>query len=202
GGGKPTLDDLLELNGVFRYKKPRFEGHESVARNLLPHASVDALFCSETTAVEDVGGSERRPLLYDYWEFLLRKPLRLGADEYYSLLSGEWDEWDVYADKRAFVWTCAVMDGGGGALRERFFAPSSDKWEAHNYGHWVKLLNVDYSAGETSRHAATDFEREWARERTYHRWEQRGTFYGFSYHSGAALMPAETDPPVWRHWGT
>ncbi|MBA1332708.1 hypothetical protein QQ73_17050 [Candidatus Endoriftia persephone str. Guaymas] len=39
------------------------------------------------------------------------------------------------------------------------------------------------------------FERTWAKERTYGRWEEWGTWYGFSYHSGAALMKAPDRPP-------
>ncbi|MGH8613413.1 MAG: hypothetical protein ACREYF_15710 [Gammaproteobacteria bacterium] len=44
------------------------------------------------------------------------------------------------------------------------------------------------------------FEREWAKERTYRRWEEWGSYYGFNYHSGAMLGPPETNPPFWRHF--
>ena len=80
-----------------------------------------------------------------------------------------------------------------------------------NYGHWVKLLNVDLPGSTPfGTHQCREFEREWARDRTYKRWEEWGTFYGFSYHSGAMLGPTminkdhpekDPEPPLWRHFG-
>ena len=47
------------------------------------------------------------------------------------------------------------------------------------------------------------FERRWAKERTYHRWEELGTWYGFNYHSGVMIGPPFNTPhdtPIWRHF--
>ena len=100
-----------------------------------------------------------------------------------------------------------MIDDGGNAFHPYHKTKNStEDWEAHIYGHWIKLLNVD-KPDATARHThfSTRFEREWAKERTYHRWEEWGTFYGFSYHSGALLCPPFNEPddvPLWRHFGT
>ena len=100
------------------------------------------------------------------------------------------------------MWTCAIVEGGGTALAEAFPTP---RFEASAFGHWIKLLNVD-EPGETpdKTHESTEFERNWARERSYHRWEEQGTFYGFNYHCGAMLGPPSKPPeapPLWQHFG-
>ena len=110
--------------------------------------------------------------------------------------------WIVYSDPRTFVWTCAIVDRGGAALAEAFSTP---RFEASAFGHWIKLLNVD-EPGETpdKTHESTEFERNWARKRSYQRWEEQGTFYGFNYHCGAMLGPPlkpPEAPPLWQHFG-
>jgi hypothetical protein len=44
------------------------------------------------------------------------------------------------------------------------------------------------------------FEREWLRERTYLRWAHFGSLYGFTVHSGAAVLPPSRDLELWRHF--
>ncbi len=64
------------------------------------------------------------------------------------------------------------------------------------------MLNVDQpknSKHET--HNSSRFEQEWAKQRTYLRWAESGTFYGFAYHGGAMLAAPMDEPPLWRHFG-
>ena len=111
-----------------------------------------------------------------------------------------------------YVWTCAVMKDGGNELRSRFSAPKAHAWE---FGHWIKLLNVDaptlkwqgnnrFKPPEQSwqeQQFSTDFEKKWAEERTYKRWEEGGTFYGFSSHCGAMLGHDCKEPPLAEIFG-
>ncbi len=91
------------------------------------------------------------------------------------------------------------MTEGGNALRKCYGRSDS---RAHEFGHWIKLLNVDFPADTAaSTNNSRQFERDWAKERTYGRWEEWGTFYGFSYHSGAMLGPPDKKLPLWRHFG-
>jgi hypothetical protein len=113
--------------------------------------------------------------------------------------------WLVYADNRTFVWTCALLEKGGETLREIFNKGELSERElrASAFGHWIKLLNVDYWAGGQPReiHQSAEFERRWAEERTYKRWEKGATFYGFNYHSGAMIGTDWKELPLWKHFG-
>jgi hypothetical protein len=110
--------------------------------------------------------------------------------------------WIVYADNRAFVWTCALLEKSGETLRETF---NEGELRASNFGHWIKLLNMDRPGSQPQEtHRSMEFERTWAEEHTYKRWEEWGTFYGFSYHSGAMIGPPLNEPhgpPLWKHFG-
>lgn len=151
---------------------------------------------------------------YDRWLPLLHNyPVHVDGC-YYSLLSQDCD-WDVYRDDRTFVWTCAIIKGGARALSDQVTgvaeSPPADCWPqpkssfeeqpAHTFGHWIKLLNVDAPDGSfANTHRSTEFEREWARARTYTRWQHCGTLYGFTFHSGA-LLASPDGPPLWKHFG-
>lgn len=106
--------------------------------------------------------------------------------------------WSIYADTRAFVSTAAMVHGGLHALdRQRAGAAIS----AARCGHWIRLLNVDNPASTyRGSRKSTAFERRWAAERTYTRWEEHGTVYGFTYHSAAVLGPAGFWLGIDRHW--
>ncbi|MCI5145303.1 MAG: hypothetical protein D3923_07165, partial [Candidatus Electrothrix sp. AR3] len=101
-----------------------------------------------------------------------------------------------YADNRAFVWTAAIVEGGGCALAEQYGGQASLPWE---FGHWCRLLNVDRPG--FSPENSTDLEKKWAKERTYQRWAEWGTWYGYSYHSSAMLAAPLKEPPLWRYFG-
>ena len=201
-----TLDDLIMLNERFRYKEKIFDEHET--------SDIKPLFVNGARCLRHEKDRAENQSLYDFWHYLLLQPLTLkDSKENISLIEPQESvqskrpenpvtNWDIYADSRTFVWTCAVIKDGGQALQKRFEPGSKEKLEAHRYGHWIELLNVDYFHSDTllDRHRARDFEYEWAEERTYKRWEEWGTFYGFSYHSGAALVPPFTNPPFCQHW--
>lgn len=219
----PSLDNLLELNELFRYRAPKHDKHE--ADELRPFFNIEE---QQPLGIEP-GNDSDKFTLFDYkpngllygrnpsgifarWEEYLRFPLKFTQKgnkdlETYRLLaststedSGR-KEWDVYADSRNFVWTCAIVDGSGNTLRREFYA-NGQKLDGHLYGHWIKLLNVDPPENDQieTHNSVRDFEREWAKERTYHRWEEWGTYYGFNYHSGALLAPPLLGNPLWKHF--
>jgi hypothetical protein len=106
------------------------------------------------------------------------------------------EHWQIYADNRCYVWTVAFLDEGGKTLQSSF-EPSKTTLEASDYGHWIKLLNVDnppfdddskqYKTPQHTHSSVSQFERQWAEPRTYKRWQHDGTWYGFCYHSAATL---------------
>lgn len=114
--------------------------------------------------------------------------------------------WLATTDYRAFVWTYAYIEG---SLASHF---GGSEEHPERFGHWVKLVNVDdvsaYRGNDTDSIEAearrtTEFEREWARERTYKRWAHLGTYYGVSPHSGALLTcNSDPDPPIDEHFQT
>lgn len=130
----------------------------------------------------------------------------------------------IHADYRAHTWTAAVAEDGACCLNAKPSSGSQDsgqgvrgilqRWmndsepapqtmisPAARQG-WLRLLNVD-APGSGSAHDSTaiasDFHVEWARQHTYMRWAPE-TLYGFTPHSGAAWLPAWTEPPVWNHF--
>ncbi len=131
----------------------------------------------------------------------------------------ERQDWLLHADNRTFVWTCALIGKRypgktvyGADVLKIEFRKACNNLEAKDYGYWTRLLNVDPPDGNGSRL----FEKEWTSERTYKRWEEWGTFYGYTPHSGAMLgapledktyfnadPPHQSDPfgpPMWRHF--
>jgi hypothetical protein len=210
-----SFDDLLFVNENLRYKEQIFEGHREKICNLFSTpGEVEKLFTqNEPSKINHY---------FDLWHYLLQKPItgegdlvKIEGSIQHLRPKKDRAEWDIYADARTFVWTCAVTNKGAEALQNEFCPTSSEKWEAHNYGHWIKLLNVDSPSmdqkftheqnQELTHKQIRQFERDWAKERTYHRWEEKVVFpncyYGFSYHSGAALISDCPEPPLWKHWG-
>jgi hypothetical protein len=210
-----SLDDLLFVNENLRYKEQIFEGHLK---------KIDDLFES-TEAVKKLAASDENEKIkhyFDFWHYLLQQPIEgegflvnIEDSIQFNRPKEPRREWDIYSDARTFVWTCAVEKDGANILENKFggnlptnLTSNFPRWEAQNYGHWIKLLNVDSPAKteEETHKSIRNFEREWAKERTYHRWEEKliypNNYYGFSYHSGAALISDCPDPPLWKHWGT
>ncbi len=219
GGNKPAFDDLLRLNEMFRYFDwPNYEGHKMDYLETLGDAPVEY----NTSNPETV--SDRSKKLYECyfarWANLLIIPVKIN-DEFYRLVpenilelgvsyfedtekltdAPRASDFLVYADNRAYVWSAAIFKEGAEALKDFF---KTGEWRAREYGHWIKFLNVDKpdSRGMPSKtHSGVmEFEKKWADERTYHRWEEWGTWYGFSYHSGVMMGPPKTDVPLWCHF--
>ncbi|NOY54356.1 MAG: hypothetical protein GXP58_12205, partial [Deltaproteobacteria bacterium] len=185
----PTLDDLLELNEQFRYWERPFDRHE--CKGLLDlMGDIPASFGSKET-LADRAIKPEQDLYAERWKSFLRFPICCQGKTF------RFSTDLIYADNRTFTWACAILPNGGGDLR-RQYGHFLKPWEL---GHWIKLLNVD-APGDSpyATHLSRTFEREWAEERTYKRWEEEGTFYGFNYHSGAMLAPPDSDPNLCEHF--
>jgi hypothetical protein len=224
----PTLDDMLRLNELFRYWQQPFPSHQDGEINGHSYKSFLSDCPCKWGSSEKLGGKgEPVELYFDRWASFLEIPVFEG-NNYYELFPADWrqgardkvakglhmnspkKDWLVYADNRTFVWTCAIMGDGGSELRRvfRFLDEEGKPWK---FGHWIRLLNVDLPGKDwIATHGSTEFERTWAEERTYKRWEEWGTFYGFSYHSGAMIGPPMNDTeetprenkgsPLWKHF--
>jgi len=164
------------------------------------------------------------------WATLLRRPIRdPGSGRWLHLFPEEWDHpytgglvravnpalpapwmqpempknahrWAIYADNRAFVWSCALLPQGAQSI-----APGSplSVVDARKSGWWIKLLNVDRPTTPPHSNAiASDFEAKWAEDRTYTRWVHYGTLYGNAYHAGVMLAAPIEEPPLWQHFST
>jgi len=207
---RPSLDNLLEFNEIFRYWQKPFMGHTKQIND----RNIPVEFGSEDIIN---GKCDPYELYLKRWADLLDKPINItikdGRTDCRKLIPYNWmcsakkyvsgedvtsPGWAIYSDNRTFVWTCAIIEGGGNALRENFDMPRARAWD---FGHWIKLLNVDKPGKNINEtHQSRDFEKEWAKERTYKRWEEWGTFYGFNYHCGAMIGPVCTEPPLWQHF--
>ena len=108
--------------------------------------------------------------------------------------------WSVYADDRAFTWTCASVE------ERHLIELTRGSTRKDENGWWVKLANIDPAPGTSDDGAAlTPFERDWIRDHTYRRWldGEPPTLYGYCYHGGAQLR-GENHSPVRtnRHFET
>lgn len=200
----PDLDDVLAFNEIYRYWQEPFAGHAARYQGLLAALPVEPFGESSPTTGQAEEVYTRR------WTSLLELCVRQDRDRHWRLYPQAWARnsaqrlkhpmtavgpgWAVYADSRTFVWTCVLLEDGLAALEERF-----GKGPAAAHGHWIKLLNVDRAGSRPQDR--TGYEEQWARSRTYERWAEAGTVYGFTYHSGAMLASPQTDPPLWRHFG-
>lgn len=204
GQPKPELDDLLEINEYFRYYQCPYLKHSEKFGELFQNVPVSYeigsdIFIGDTQLPDKKAYAER-------WINLLKIPLCIQLESkevFFSLISHmkQQDECQtIYADNRTYVWTAAVLEKGTASLFP--FCPDDGRRGAHKYGHWIRLLNVD-EPPKTPKETHTDisnFEQEWAKERTYHRWEQAGTWYGFSYHSGVLMGSAIENPSIVHHF--
>jgi len=101
---QPTLDDLLRFNELFRYYDEPFNNHSRQVDKMLGKCAIHKL---------TYGKSEDNDSVYRRWSKLLEFPL-VHEGKVYEIVS---DDWDIYADNRLFVWTCAIVYGGGGILK-------------------------------------------------------------------------------------
>ncbi|MDD4273332.1 MAG: hypothetical protein PHG14_06340 [Desulfobacter postgatei] len=159
----------------------------------------------------DASGQQLKNFRYYFerWANLLELPVKYEQN-YYRFFPDNWSEnarnlsyntgtatydsnWQILDDNRTVVWTAAYLEDGGKTLQKVFKPQDATEGKplaAKQYGHWLKLLNIDEPAPDSeirSHQSVTDFEGDWLDARTYKRWESSGTWYGFSYHSGAVL---------------
>ncbi len=214
----PSLDDFLRINEHFRYFVRPFREHEKRFRNLLQEWPVDLLSPTQKIGATAPSFQDGQTNAYsERWLRLLEVPVHHGTA--FRLFPESWGRqarhWLtesnivdlrgagclVYADNRAFTWTCAIVKEGGRGLSNRF-GDGQKITEAEEFGHWVRLLNVDWP-GDTPVQTHQDisqFEKNWARERTYKRWQSGGTWFGFTSHSGALLAAPCQLPDIGRHF--
>uniref|UniRef100_UPI004056865B hypothetical protein n=1 Tax=Candidatus Electrothrix sp. TaxID=2170559 RepID=UPI004056865B len=217
---KPELDDLLLFNEMFRYYDMPYDAHlehfiKSFGKVPVRYSGTEPFLTVAELAEGDAEAAAQH-CYFDRWANLLEIPLVFNNRRYRLFLQA-WAEagrawtcgkerkitsthWQVYDENRAYVWTAAFLDKGGCTLQECFAAEEDQETlRACDYGHWIKLLNVDapeFNFAEKKHyppaytHQSSLFEQNWAEQRTYTRWEEKGTWYGFSYHGGAVLGPS------------
>ena len=202
----PELDDLLVLNESFRYFGIPFDKHAELFKKNFGEIPVGYTGKDASTQVKELGKLER---YFERWANLLEIPVREG-DDWYRLFPESWavnarklsynhknpdrdNNWHIYAENRCYVWTAALLEKGGETLQQAL-EPDKTSLKAKEYGHWVRLLNVDnpdFTSPDKTHSSVSGFDRNWADERTYKRWQHGGTWYGFCYHSGALLGSAK-----------
>lgn len=185
-----SFGDLCWVNEMFRYWMKPFKEHPKI-RNYRQALRDAPIFSPEGPLLPPPPDADS---YLDRWSKLLVLPCAID-NATYRLVSvdlveeaGKWVDsgeepsgWIVYSDHRAFVWTCAVArEGAAGGAKAS----------------WARLLNVDPAEWG----APSSFEEKWTEKRTYQRWAHAGSLYGFTLHSGAALIPPWKEPPLWRHF--
>lgn len=217
-GDHPRLDDLLHINDLFRFFDRPWKTH--LSDHYKPCLKDVPVRYDSDDNQTTVGDLEDRTCYFQRWFNLLEKIPLLSGKDFYRFYPKEWETaantlWSedknpylspdaghlVYADERAYVWSAVILKNGGHSLSNFFETKSC---QAHDHGHWIKFLNIDppKSNPEKTHKYVRKFEQEWAKERTYHRWEESGTWYGFSYHSGVFIGPPLENPPLWQHFST
>ncbi len=192
------LEDMLLLNELFRYFQRPFPGHEITFNKVLRDVPVN--YEGERKTVSK--NLNNLKAYQDRWLNLLEVPIKISGESRLRTIARSKTTDLVYKDERCYVWSSAMLEEGGCSLQKQF-RKEDVNIRAHRYGHWVKFLNIDMpEALAEKNHLSTEFERQWAKDRTYHRWEGLGSWYGFSYHSGVMLAPAPQagDPPFWQHF--
>ncbi|MCK9396910.1 MAG: hypothetical protein M0Q44_15120 [Methylobacter sp.] len=205
---RPQLDDLLVLNEFFRYFGIPYDKHAEIFRYMFSEVPVNV------KDNEKIGSLNELERYFERWATMLELPIKYN-DQYYQLFPTDWakaardwmynkkdshelEHWQIYADNRCYVWTAAFLANGGNSLKTNF-EPNNPTLSAKDYGHWIKLLNVDnppfdwanqkYKDSNDTHIGVSQYEREWADQRTYKRWESDGTWYGYCYHCTAILAP-------------
>ena len=217
-GQEVILDDLLCLNEYFRcFDYPGFTEHWTKYRQAMENVPLEYFpeDPDKFPRVKDVEDGDKHQAYLQRWTKLLEIPVKVGNETPYRLVPEDFShealKWIkgpsgyvqeemkgkrgnspnnhlIYNDFRAYVWCAAVLKEGGMGLQKFSYTSQHRPFE---FGHWVKLLNVDSpnenGPSETAR-AISEFEKKWARERTYRRWEDCGNWYGFNYHAGVAVL--------------
>lgn len=225
----PKFEDLLRFNEIFRFWRCPFKKHAEFCKNEL-RAIYDGMFGPGTSPNE----GHCDPKLYaDRWMGLFRHPIQDADGKLFYVMPQAWvDEnnrqpngdphWLVHPDDRAFVMTCAFLDGHVDLSSGQTSTTNEVPWATAVgaafaevlpttpplAGHWVRLLNVDRPRWRNDNGSCSRFEYTWALERTYRRWAHDGCLYGFNLHSMALLAGPASDsdphgePPLALHCGS
>ena len=113
-----TLDDLLLINENLRYKEQIFEGHREKICSLFVNPNEVEKLCHQDEP-------DKIKHFFNFWHYLLRLPVEnegclIKDKKSVQHLRPKKDrqDWDIYADARTFVWTCAVLENGATDLSE------------------------------------------------------------------------------------
>lgn len=186
-----TFDELLQFNEMFRYWQRPFDGHEIWLRSDLkdfisPSCSDDYVYFHRWEQLLSYA------VLHDNKRYSLVPPSDLLSARQRSEGIGASPGWMVLSDNRAFVWTCAVIEGGANSIRLK---KTKEFGRMQFSDEWIRLLNVDKPGSDQK-----NFHHQWAEPFTYTRWEHYGTLYGFTPHSGAMLCGFCEEPPICQHF--
>jgi len=218
-GNAPGFADLLRFNEIFRYWRS-------------PFAKFDQEYCKEELSSFGVGvahgfgggnGSAKcqvspNDCYSNRWEHLLDVPVKVGKGRTRKMkplddvkTSSLFPGWMVNPDDRAFTMPFAVLNTVNSRHFDYFtpFREGDTSVTDDQGGLWVKLLNVDRATlwNFNSLSESDQFEKKWARDRTYTRWSSGNwpTLYGFCEHSLAVLCTSadkgQGDPPLGQHFG-
>lgn len=205
----PGLDEMLILNESFRYFDIPYNRHATFFQEMFKNIPVSYKNKNNDKLSDHQDNPQKA--YFERWAQLLELPLTIDNKTYqlfpesWGKRAREWtynryevdipmpEHWQVYADNRAYVWTSAILEKGNKTIIDAFDNSThpQQQTQASTFGHWVKLLNIDNPSfsDKHKTHQTTAFERQWAEGRTYQRWSESGSWYGYSYHSGAMLAP-------------
>jgi hypothetical protein len=202
----PTFDDVLLFNELFRYFDMPYAGHVAAYKKCLKDIPIEYPVNNGHYRKLNDADCNAQESYFVRWLNFLTIPVRHN-DDYYTLIpdacidaAENWigssklskESCLVHVDNRCYVWTAALINGGGCALNQAFNNPPKPNAELqpHHYGHWLKLLNIDApnDMPKNTHKSISAFEQEWVEARTYKRWQHKGNWYGFNNHSGVALL--------------
>lgn len=218
GKQAPSFENLLHFNERFRYWRKLYDKHDGKLRELSNLIGNRSNLTKEEETLELYLRRWQRLLTIPF------SHTAGGKQQFYQFFPDQWcqdaeqwflDElgtsstnhketgWIIFNDNRTFVWSNAVLAGGADIL-QKLNPDNNVVTEPEAFGHWVKLLNVDHpssdnwwsSDNDLQLNDVTSFEKRWCANRTYTRWAQRGTLYGFNYHSGVMLSGKCHEPPL------
>lgn len=211
---KPTIDDLLKFNELFRYFDMPYEYHHNAYYDCLKDTPVDSFLDANNDYLKMKDKNcatlkQKRKNYFDRWLNYLKIPVNYDG-KFFALTytdkdnaNNDWikraENWLcdprpqtssnmrtclAHVDNRCFVWSAALLENGGFSLVNP--CPSSATLQAHEFRHWAKFLNIDDDYFDPAKPFSA-FDKNWAKERTYKRWEEDGTWYGYTEHSGVML---------------
>ncbi|HMP75082.1 MAG TPA: hypothetical protein PKE12_02185 [Kiritimatiellia bacterium] len=197
----PAFADLLALNEVFRCWRMPYRKHLKDCANLLH--GLNNLVGDGLSGDEE----DNRPYATQWLPFL-RHPIHLSNNRYAKLCVPEYQhlskypfpKWVVYPDDRAFAVTFACVEQRSGRQEDSLLASAATDIENKTRtaikscipgqstdSLWLQLLNVDRPGEDASPRMVNEADYNWLKRRTYERWADYGTLYGFSEHSFSTL---------------